>query len=141
MRSARSSCGTLGTAAAVTIAACSHPAHSPSTAPGATAAQADTAPATSVPLRVVSHTSSDLVIYAGRDHLRQRLGTITAATTRSLFIPSRFAADGNAFYLVAHRVGGKAGNDFTSPTVRVQPGQTVVMTVEFDVASSSVAVE
>ncbi len=133
---------------AVSTAALAGCAHSGPTlaAPPATGANPapvrnDTVVTTSVPLRVVSHNSSDLIIYAGRGRLRQRLGTVTSATTRVLTIPARFAADGNGFYLIAHRVGGGMNGDFTSPNVNVQPGQTVVWTVEFDMNSSSLSVE
>lgn len=97
--------------------------------------------AAAVPLRIESHHSSDVVVYAARGPMRQRLGTVTGATTRVLSIPGRFTADAGSFYLVVHAVGGRAGSDVSSPTIVVQPGQTVVWTLESDLSVSALSIE
>lgn len=145
MRTARTLPGTAARLAAAVIAtACAH------SAPGGTVAptpagsprptQADTVASAAVALRVESHNSSDVVIYAARGRMRQRLGMVTGTTTRTFTIPGSFAGDASGFYLVAHRVGG-AGTDVSSPTVTVQPGQTVVWTLESELPRSSLSVE
>ena len=145
MRTARRLLGTAALLAAAITTACAH------SAPGGTAAptpagsprptQADTVASAAVALRVESHNSSAVVIYAARGRMRQRLGMVTGTTTRTFSIPGRFAGDASGFYLVAHRVGGGAGTDMSSPTVTVQPGQTVVWTLESELPHSSRSIE
>ena len=93
-----------------------------------------------ISVRVESHNSSDVVVYAARGRMRQRIGTVTGSTTRTLTIPVQFLTDRGGFYLVAHRVGGGAGTDVNSPTVTVQTGQMLVWTLESDLTQSELAV-
>lgn len=135
---ARARTGALLSAA---LAACAHPVpNAAPTMPGAVSTTA-VAPATVVALRIENHQSNDVVIYAAQGRTRQRLGTVTGATTRTISIPHRFAADPGGFYLVAHVVGGPAGSETNSPTVTVQSGQTVVWTLESELQRSSLAIE
>lgn len=101
----------------------------------------DSSAARPIQLRVESHNSNDVVIYVARGRVRQRLGTVTGTTSRVLLIPGRFAAETGGFYLTAHRIGGRNGTELTSPTVSVQPGQTVVWTIEAVLARSTLSVE
>lgn len=130
--------------AVAVAAACTHPAPNGAAAPTPSTGQpvqTDTVASSPVALRVESHNSSDVVIYAGRGRMHQRLGTVTGSTTRMLAIPVRFSVDPGGFYLVAHRVGGGGGTDLTSQTITVQAGQTVVWTLESELPRSSLTVE
>ncbi len=144
MRAALTARRTLAFAAAALvsalIAAC---AHATPHAPGVATTQSTASDSVSTPiaLRIESHNSSDVIIYAGQGRMRQRLGTVSGTTTRMLAIPVRFVAAGAGFYLVAHRVGGGPGTDLVSRTVTVQPGQTVVWTLEAELPSSSLSIE
>lgn len=117
------------------------PAPAPETGPNATTADV-AAPrrAESISVRIENHNTSDVIIYAAHGRMRQRLGTVTGSTTRTLSIPSRFATDPGGLYLVAHRVGGAAGSEVSSPTVVVLSGQSLVWTLESQLEHSALAV-
>lgn len=121
--------------AAVVLAACaSRRAPPAATGPGAIA------PARAgIPLRVENHHHGDVTVFVVRGGIRQRLGLVTAATTTRFTIPSRFAADGAGFALLARAVGGTTST--RSDNVVPQSRQLVVWTLESDLGRSMLAIE
>jgi hypothetical protein len=108
--------------------------------PAAAAGGEPTAPRRPVTLRVVSRHLADVVVYAEQGGQRQRIGTVVAATTQRLLVPSRFTRDGAAgFTLVADPVGG--GRAVRSDRLLPQAGQRIVWTLESDLSRSLAVLE
>jgi len=129
-RAARAS---IVAAACALPAACTH--HRPPTTDATASDSASVAP---VWLTVQNHHRANVVLYAVRGTLRQRLGTVTAAATQRFALPPNTVADAGGFVLVGEPLGGDA--PARTEVLHVFPGQRVVWTLESRLAQSTVAV-
>jgi len=91
-----------------------------------------------VVLEVENHNWSDINIYVVHDGRRNRLTTVTATKDVALQIPPAYQGETGIFRLVVHRIGGR--DSYTSEPISIRTGYTVRLTVESDLARSSVGV-
>ena len=96
--------------------------------PAESAAVIDARP---VVLQVENHNSADITIHAIVDGHRSRLGVVTTAATERFDI-SRLLGLLREVRLVAETSGGRTGGgqSVSSDRVAVQPGQTLIWTLE-----------
>jgi len=92
----------------------------------------------SVVLQVENHNWADIIIYVVHDGRRTRLNSVTATRNASLIIPPNLIGQVGDLQLVARRVG--AYDRYVSQPLSVRLGSTIVLTLESDLARSSVAV-
>jgi hypothetical protein len=91
-----------------------------------------------VTLSIVNHNRLDVVIYNVADGHRDRLGDVTAATTRNFTLHmNRFPA--GEIQLYADPIGQLTGQ--RSESVRPLPGQTVEWTLESDLQRSFISIK
>ena len=136
-------------AGAVTGCAARHPV-TPAGAPadhqraaGSSSAAADSAAPVSVPLAIENHNWLDVTVFIVASGIRTRLGTVSGSTSETLTVPYRHFAVLGDVHLVAELVGGRTarGGSISSQTISVRPGQSIVWTIETDLARSVLAVE
>lgn len=74
---------------------------------------------------------SDIVIYAMRSTMRQRIGEVTAVSEKTFHLPPRFFGDAGELRLYIRAIGGQSrGPDFhTTETLRIHRGDRAVLTV------------
>jgi hypothetical protein len=89
-------------------------------------------------LQVESHHYRDLTISVIHDGQRTPVGTVTAAQTTSFTLSPTLLGQNGEIRLYADPLGGV--DTFTSETIRLQPGQRVVWTLESQLRRSSIAV-
>jgi hypothetical protein len=123
---------TLTAAAALllTTTACSTTAARPNAGP--------LPPAQATSVEVTNNNWSDMVVYAVRSGVRQRLGTVTSMTTERLEISRALALPGADLYLVADPIGGSEG--FNTGRIMVSPGQRIELTIQNHLAISNYSV-
>jgi hypothetical protein len=92
----------------------------------------------SVPLSVDNHNWLDVVIYVVHDGQRTRLGLATASSSATFSLPLYFLGQGREVHLLGDPVGGHGS--VTTETIVVQPGQSIVWTLETDLKRSYVGV-
>lgn len=88
-------------------------------------------------VKVESHSWTDVSVFAERRGVRTRLGTVVAMRTTTLRLPAWLLGDVPIAFVV-DPVGAAAVQ--VSDAVVVRPGQRVVLTVEQELALSSVGV-
>lgn len=88
-------------------------------------------------VRVVNHSQLDATIYLLHDGARDRLGTVTAASTSAFSVRGRSLATGD-FTLVADPLG--ATRTTASERLNVLQGTEFIWTIETDFNRSSVMV-
>jgi hypothetical protein len=88
-------------------------------------------------VRVVNHSQLDATIYLVHDGARDRLGTVTAASTSAFAVRGRSLATGD-FTLVADPLG--ATRTSTSDRLNALQGTEFIWTLESDFAHNSVQV-
>jgi len=87
---------------------------------------------------VANHNFSDITLYAVQSGSRIRLGMVTGLTTRRLPIPRSVALMSDEVRILADPIGGS--QTYLSPPVRVQPGQSLDLTLGASLNLSSLAV-
>jgi hypothetical protein len=90
-----------------------------------------------VTVRVVNHSQLDATIYLVHDGARDRLGTVTAASTSAFAVRGRSLATGD-FTLVADPLG--ATRTTATERLNVLQGMEFIWTIESDFSRSSVLV-
>jgi len=88
----------------------------------------------SVTVKIVNSNVLDVVIYVVHDAYRERLGDVTAKTTRSFELPFRRLGAGHEFVLLADPVGSL--DPIRTETVHPLDGQVMTWTLESDFARS-----
>ena len=91
-----------------------------------------------VSLEVESHHWSDIVIYLMNGGQSQRLGMVSAVSSKRFVFSYRQLAAGGKVRLRAYPVGGRGS--FTSEDVLIQPGQSIQWTLENNLSRSSMSV-
>lgn len=89
-------------------------------------------------LEVANNNWSDVVIYLVRDGRRNRFILATSAHTTSVALPARYINSNGNIQIVAHRIGGN--DEYISPVVSVRMGHTVALTLESNLARSTMGV-
>lgn len=92
-----------------------------------------------ITIRVVNRSQLDAIIYLVHGGARERLGTVTAATTASFPVRTRTLGAGGEFSLYADPVGATRGAS-TEP-LSVSQGSTFTWTLESDFSRGSVMVQ
>jgi hypothetical protein len=90
-----------------------------------------------VTVRIVNHSQLDVTIYLVHDGARDRLGTVTAASTSAFAVRGRSLASGD-FTLVADPVGARRTS--TTERLNVLQGMEFIWTIEADFSRGSVLV-
>jgi hypothetical protein len=88
-------------------------------------------------VRVVNHSQLDATIYLVHDGTRERLGTVTAASTSAFSVRGRSLANGD-FVLVADPVGAIRAS--TTEPLHASQGTEFIWTLEADFSRNSVIV-
>jgi len=101
---------------------------------------AGTRPDDSPPVRleIENHAMSQMRIYLQTDGRRTRLGEVAGTTTQRIVIPARLLGMTGELRLAAEPVA--AFTRYVSEVVIVRPGQRVVLTLEHNLGTSSLAV-
>ncbi len=99
--------------------------------------RATAAPAPTL-LRVDSHHWSDVTVYAVRDGLRLRLGTVTAASSATFRIPPYLLNLSGELQLVGDPIGG--GRLIRMEPIYIRPGGRAEWTLESELGASSLGV-
>jgi hypothetical protein len=94
-------------------------------------------PRAPVTLEVTNHNWADMVIYVIRGTQRVRVLTVVASNTGSLVLRPDLVGPGGEIRIAAYAIGG--GGRYTSPRLFASPGATVVVTLETDLARSTVS--
>lgn len=89
-------------------------------------------------LEVKSHHWNDIVIYLMNGSQSRRVGMVAGVSTARFVFPYRQLVSGGRARLRAYAVGG--GGSITSEDLLVQQGQWIKLTLESDLARSSLAV-
>jgi hypothetical protein len=117
-------------AVVATFAACA-PNQAPASAPGVGG------PA-SARVEVQNNNWSDMTIWAYRDGLRVRLGTVTSMATQVFNLPRTIASAAGSIRLVASPLA--SNTQHTTPAVTIWPGQTIEFRIENQIGISTVSV-
>jgi hypothetical protein len=91
-----------------------------------------------VAIVVQNHNWNEVNVYILHDGVRDRLGTVTAASTQSFVVPLRRFGPSAVFRLVAMQIG--SNDTYQTETLLVQAGQQITYTLESDLRRSSVMV-
>lgn len=91
-----------------------------------------------VALVVVNHNWNDVRIYLLHDGITERVGTVSAASNATFFLPGRDFASGAGFRLRASPLGDPQG--FTSENLVIQPNQIITWTLETQLPRSSILI-
>jgi hypothetical protein len=91
-----------------------------------------------VTIRIVNHNVLDMTLYVVHDSYRDRLGSVTAATTADFELPFRRLGAGREFRLLADPVGART--PVRTEILHAQDGQLVTWTLETDLRRSTVTV-
>jgi hypothetical protein len=89
-------------------------------------------------LEVANNNWSDAIIYMVHDGIRTRFVQVTAARSLSAAIPTRYVSANGTVQLFAHLIGGT--ENYVSPVVSVRMGHTLSLTLESNLARSTVGV-
>ena len=89
-------------------------------------------------VRVVNHSQFDAIVYLVHDGGRDRLGTVTAASTSSFPVRARLLATGD-FTLLADPVGSP--RVVSTERLAIAQGSTFTWTLESDFSRGSVLVQ
>lgn len=106
------------------------------TTPSDNRATVSTAP---VPLAVDNRSTRDVVIFAERGSLRQRVGNVPGLSRANLRVPAAFTVDVGGFALVVTPIGG--GEGYRSDPVVVQPGERLVLSLQPRLPASALRIE
>lgn len=87
---------------------------------------------------VENHNWSDVNVYAVRDGLSVRLGTVTSMQTARFYVPADLVVGSSTLRLAADPIGALQG--YTTGPIPVQPGQRIALTIENDLAISAYAI-
>ena len=98
-------------------------------------AASDTSP---ILLRVDSHHWSDVTVYAVRDGIRLRLGTVSAASSATFRVPPHLLNLAGELQLVGDPLGG--GKPIHMEPVYIRPGGLAEWTLESGLQHSSLGV-
>jgi hypothetical protein len=93
-------------------------------------------PRAPVTLEVTNHNWADMVIYVVRGTQRIRVLTVVTANTASVVLRPDLVGPGGELRIAAHAIGG--GGRYRSPRVFASPGGAVTVTLETDLARSTV---
>jgi hypothetical protein len=111
----------------------------PEAAPQPATESPDTAPPVeSVVLEVENHNWSDIVVYLSHDGVTTRVALVTAVSRTSVPLPSHLFGSLGVVRLAVRRIGGN--DSYASEPISVRTGNTLRLTVESRVSTSSVAV-
>ena len=102
---------------------------------GSQADERYSAPAT---LFVENHNWSDVVIVALHNGQRTRLGTVTAASSKSFVFPRHLLGDLGQIRLIADAIGSR--DQETTEVIVLRPGTRVTWTLEDSLTRSSLTV-
>jgi hypothetical protein len=89
-------------------------------------------------LEVANNNWSDVIIYMLHDGVRTRFIAVTAARSATAAIPTRYVSSNGTVQILVHRIGGN--DEYVSPVVSVRLGRTVALTLESNLARSSLGV-
>jgi hypothetical protein len=89
-------------------------------------------------LEVANNNWSDVIIYMLHDGVRTRFIAVTAARSASAPIPTRYVSSNGTVQILVHRIGGN--DEYVSPVVSVRMSRTVALTLESNLARSSLGV-
>ena len=89
-------------------------------------------------LRVQNQNWLDMTVYVLRGGNRFRLGTVGSMNATVFRIPSSYLAAGGDLRLLADPIGSTV--EYTSPSVQVQPGDRVELTLQNNLRISSIAI-
>jgi len=92
----------------------------------------------SVTVKVINSNKLDVVLYLVHDSYRERLGEVTAATTREFPVKFKTLGAGHEFQLLADPVGSL--EPIRTETVHPLDGQLITWTLESDFARSHLQV-
>ena len=87
---------------------------------------------------MINHHWSDVRIYLLHDGIDERLGMVTAASTKSFPLSWRYFASGGTVRLRAHPVGNP--RSLFSEGILVRPGQEIEWVLEEQLGRSSLSV-
>lgn len=113
---------------ALWMVACAH---------GGDAAQARGGPPEAA-LHVVNSNWSDMTVYAVRNGMRSRLGTVPSMEKRTFRLPGHIVVAGGDFRLEADPLG--SSRRYQSPSLVVGPGQVVEWRLENNLSLSSAVI-
>jgi hypothetical protein len=125
--------------ALASVSACAH--HRAPPADGVAAgdyAAADDLDAQPVVLEFENNNWADVVLYIVHDGQTSRLLLVTATHTGEVGIPPHLQGQGGLFRIIVKRVGGR--DMYTSDPISLRTGHTVHLTIESDIARSSIGV-
>ena len=89
-------------------------------------------------LEVANNNWSDVIIYMLHDGVRTRFIAVTAARSATATIPTRYVSSNGTVQILVHRIGGN--DEYVSPVVSVRMSKTVALTLESNLARSSMGV-
>ncbi len=89
-------------------------------------------------VEVTNNNWSDMVVYAQRNGVRMRLGTVTSMTSARFDLPVPMLSGSGELYFVADPIGSDRA--YRSPVVMVGRGQRVEFMLENNLAHSSLSV-
>lgn len=91
-----------------------------------------------VGLIVENHNWSDVRIYVVHDGVSERVGSVTAASTGTFVLPSRFFASEGGIQLRASAIAGD--QPYTTEVLTVHPGDAITWTLESHLDHSSILI-
>ncbi|NLG63935.1 MAG: hypothetical protein GX539_16975 [Candidatus Cloacimonetes bacterium] len=89
-------------------------------------------------VEVTNNNWSDMVVYAQRNGVKVRLGTVTSMTTESFRLPVPLLSGSGELFFIADPIGSDRA--YRSPVVMVGRGQRVEFMLENNLALSSLTV-
>ncbi len=89
-------------------------------------------------VEVTNNNWADMVVYAQRNGVRVRLGTVTSMTTQAFDLPLPLLSGSGELFFVADPIGSDRA--YRSPVVMVGRGQRVEFLLENNLALSSLSV-
>lgn len=88
-------------------------------------------------IQVTNNNWLDMAVYAVRNGLRMRLGTVNSLNTETFTVPRALMTGASAFQLVADPIG--SSGTFQTQSISVWPGQTVKFQIENQLGISNVS--
>ena len=92
----------------------------------------------SVTIKIINSNRLDVVLYLVHDSYRERLGEVTAATTRDFTVNFKRLGAGHEFVLLADPVGSL--EPIRTDTLHPLDGQVITWTLESDLGRSHVQI-
>ncbi len=92
-----------------------------------------------VSMVIQNHHWNDVILYVIHDGVSERVGTVTAATTKSFILPMRRFGSAGAFRLGVTQIGGQERH--LTETLVIRQGDHITYTLESDLDRSSVMIQ